>query len=132
LTFRPDPKPIRRPRSQIRIVNPAAIAAKTLSERACRACGVGLIRPNGHHLVPKGSPHFGDDVEANIIPLCGSGTTGCHGRVHDHDHAVLGAIGAALHDDEVAYVLDKMGVDEGSDWLMRRYRVIVPLPEEDE
>lgn len=29
------------------------------------------------HLVPKGLG--GDDVDDNIVPGCGSGTTGCHG-----------------------------------------------------
>lgn len=32
-----------------------------------------------HHLVPRSLG--GDDVRENLVPLCGSGTTGCHGLI---------------------------------------------------
>jgi hypothetical protein len=55
---------------------------KVFIEGECRICG---HVPSGHpldklnrmHVVPKGVG--GDDVIDNIVPGCGSGTTGCHG-----------------------------------------------------
>jgi hypothetical protein len=38
-----------------------------------------------HHV----SKHSRDDVEANLVMLCGSGTTGCHGRVELRDPETL-------------------------------------------
>ena len=38
-----------------------------------------------HHV----SRHPRDDVEANLVMLCGSGTTGCHGRVEARDPETL-------------------------------------------
>jgi hypothetical protein len=72
----PDPKPDRR------IVDRDAGRLKVWVEGECRVCG---HVPSGHpldtlnrmHLVPKGLG--GDDVDDNIVPGCGSGTTGCHG-----------------------------------------------------
>lgn len=65
-----------------RIVDPAAGRLKVVREGECRICE---RRPSGHpldflnrmHVVPKGLG--GDDVDDNIVPGCGSGTTGCHG-----------------------------------------------------
>lgn len=67
-----DPKPA------ARIVDPAAVARARLSGDECVACG----RPPGsvHHVIPRGEG--GDDVAANLVLLCGTGTTGCHGAHH--------------------------------------------------
>jgi hypothetical protein len=73
----PDLKPARR------VVDPTAGVEKIRREGRCRACGrAGLPIKDGGvlnraHLVGKGQR--GDDVDANIVPLCGSGTEGCHG-----------------------------------------------------
>jgi hypothetical protein len=109
------------PRSRRRIRKPEAVLRKLLSERECRACG--KPASNGHHLVPKGSPHFGDDVEDNVIPLCGSGTTGCHGRVHAWDMEARRAIGARLSESEVGYVRHRLGREAGDEWLRVGYGV---------
>ena len=106
-----DPKPARR------IVDPAAGRDKVLLEGRCRVCGRtwGLNRA---HLVPKGQR--GDDVDSNIVPLCGSGTTGCHGKLTDHSNGWL-VVAAILREnltpDERRYVLRK----KGADWLDRVY-----------
>lgn len=87
----------------------------------CAACG----RPasNAHHIMPRGSPFFGDDVAANLLALCGSGTTGCHGLYHHADPAVRARIGLALADrpDTIAYGLAKLGDGPGRDFLERHY-----------
>jgi hypothetical protein len=81
VTFAPDPKPAQR------IVDLDVGFDKIEAEAKCRACGKVLptVRQGGHpmmalnraHLVGKGQR--GDDVLNNLIPLGGSGTTGCHG-----------------------------------------------------
>ena len=43
----------------------------------CVICGG--IDISIHHILPRGQG--GDDVWENLVPLCGSGTTGCHGGV---------------------------------------------------
>jgi len=113
----PDPRPPRR------IVDPEAGKAKVAAEGECRLCG---HVPSGHpldslnrmHVIPKGQG--GDDVEDNIIPGCGSGTTGCHGLLtsrredphHPRDFTVADALDAMnrrLSDRERAYA-------EGKKW----------------
>jgi len=58
-----------------------------------------------HHVVARA--HGGDDVAANIVPLCGD----CHGRVTRHERAACVALAAALTDAEYAYVIGKLGED---------------------
>ena len=86
------------------------IAAKT---GPCRVC----VRPlaNGgtpayaphrvqfHHLVAR--VHGGDDVEDNIVPLCGD----CHGDVTRRAPHALASLSESLSDFERGYVLRKVG-----------------------
>lgn len=74
------------PKAPPRIRDRSALAAARLRFRACAACG----RTAGgiHHIVQRGSPHFGDDVIENLLGLCGSGTTGCHGAVHGSPYVI--------------------------------------------
>lgn len=131
----PDPKPERRPRRQIRTVDPDALAVARLSGDECASCR----RPpaNCHHVVPKGAPHFGDDVPGNIVLICGTGTVGCHGAIHGAPYVdgrgkrwteayVRAQIGITIRKrrpDVVAYVLAKLGDEAGRDYLARRYYV---------
>ncbi len=105
------------PRPPKRVKDSRAGKAKVEREGRCRVCGTrrGLNRA---HLVAKGQR--GDDVAANIVPLCGSGTAGCHGALTDHRRGwetVAGILRARLRPDELAYVLEK----KGQDWLDRVY-----------
>lgn len=68
-----------------------------------------------HHLVSKSLG--GDDVPNNLVPLCGSGTTGCHGDVESRDALALVRLRDALTEDELAYVI----VKKGADFLARYY-----------
>lgn len=116
-TAHPDPKPTPRIRDS------RAGIAKLRREGRCRACGqsYGFVNPldyplSRHHLV--GRDLRGDDVDANLIPLCGDGTTGCHGIYENREPGwleVAGAIRESLRPEELEYVLRVKGVD----WLAR-------------
>jgi hypothetical protein len=113
------------------VIDPEATTRKVLSDRECRCCG----RPasNGHHIVPKGAPWFGDDIEDNIVPVCGTGTTGCHGALHGNGYTdltgkrwtpeiVTHRIGERLRPEELAAVAQRFGgVVPAAEYLSRRY-----------
>jgi len=74
----------------------------------CRACGE--LEVSFHHIVPRSLG--GDDVPANLIPLCGSGTTGCHGEYETRGlkwRQVCAAIRETLTDVEHDYVVGTKG-----------------------
>lgn len=55
--------------------------------RRCLRCGEGVGGWSGgsrHHRRPRSHPWPGLHGAANLVLLCGSGTTGCHGWVHAH------------------------------------------------
>lgn len=96
----------------------------------CRVCGA-TLRPSLHHLV--GKDNFGDDVIENLIPLCGSGTTGCHGIYESH-HSGESMDGIRREWEEVADTIRRTLLDEeiryadrkaGDTYLERSYPLIV-------
>ena len=111
------------PSRRRRVVDP------TVTLRACltwRECPCGKPAATGHHVLAKSSPHFGDDVLENIVPACGSGTTGCHGRWENEDERALRQLGRHIRrrrPDVIGYVLWKLGETPGRDWLRRRLSV---------
>lgn len=86
------------------------VAAKT---GPCRVCvrpasnGHGFHVVTFHHLVPRSMG--GDDVEDNIVPLCGDGTRGCHGAVTQRASGALHALDLSLSEAGRAYVVGKLG-----------------------
>jgi hypothetical protein len=72
-----------------------------------------------HHLVQRGGRYGGADVAANLVPLCGHGTSGCHGLVESRDPSACRALVESLTDAEYAYAIQRGG--EG--FLERRYGV---------
>lgn len=69
---------------------PSPQVCRTVDRRdsyQCARCGVSLFTVAGSHHHRKrrsqSSPETVHNVE-NLILLCGSGTTGCHGWVHSH------------------------------------------------
>lgn len=129
-----DPKPERtRGNAAIRERDPQAVKLAALADRECASCG--RDGANGHHVLPKGSPWFGDDCVENTVNLCGSGTMGCHGAYHGSPYVdehgvrwtqavVAGAIGDTLklrRTDVIGYVLGKLGNVAGSMYLKRNY-----------
>lgn len=119
-----DPKP--RPR----IVDREASKRKLLRDPWCRSCR--RRATNCHHLLGKGG-RSGDDVEDNLIPLCGSGAHGCHGALHGNPYEAAGrrwtaldvrlAIGLTLRPSEYAHVVLTLSAVPAASFLERIYYV---------
>lgn len=71
-----------------------------------------------HHLYPRSQG--GDDVAVNLVPLCGSGTTGCHGRVEARDKEARAAVRANLLEGHKWYLTYKLGHGAPA-WLDKAY-----------
>jgi len=86
----------------------------------CAVCG----RSTGlslEHILSRGQG--GDDVEANLEWLCGSGTTGCHGRLENEDAETRRRFGRHLlrkRQDSIDYLRAKLGEVESVEWMRRR------------
>ena len=90
--------------------------------RSCALCGESFGTLSLHHVLPKGAPYFGDDLEENLVMLCGSGTTGCHGLIEATDSETCFALGEHLwreRPDTLAYIRVKLGQPAASAWLER-------------
>ena len=74
------------PKSPPRIVDREARRRARLRAEPCAACGG--VPSNVHHVIQKSAPYFGDDVPGNLLLLCGSGTSGCHGAHHGNPYEV--------------------------------------------
>lgn len=105
---RPNPRPARR------IIDQAAGRVKCGEGAECRLCGVRRLLER-HHLVPRSQR--GDDVDENIVPLCGGFTDGCHRLITENDPAALALLRGRLWPEEEAYVARKRGWG----WLEQRY-----------
>lgn len=114
----PDAKAAPKQRKPTRTIDRSATAKACLEWREC-PCG----KPSatGHHVLSRGQG--GDDVPANILPLCGSGTTGCHGLLENEDEKTRRMVGRWVkkhRPDTIVYVKGKLGDVAGRDWLKRR------------
>lgn len=153
MTFSPDPKPeFRKGNSRRRVEDTDAIRRAKIRHPHCAACG--KYGGNGHHVLPK--DRFGDDVEENIVVLCGSGTSGCHGAHHGSPYVVPVAttplvpppspitvrrdaewvnrkVGEHLYyarPDVIEYILGKLGEERGTVFLQDTYYLTIPTPQE--
>jgi hypothetical protein len=83
----------------------------------CRGCNTHLFLTL-HHVVPRSLR--GGDVAENLIPLCGSGTDGCHGAIQTRtpgwEH-VAARVRARFTPQELAYV----HLLKGPEFLERYY-----------
>lgn len=113
----PDPKPPAREK------DPDARKKARLAADACAACGRGGIPLNMHHVL-YGADGRHDDPN-NLLPLCGSGTTGCHGKLHAFDPDTLANVGAAIADRPgiIAFIVERLGEERGKGYLRRRYGI---------
>lgn len=108
-----DPKP--KPRER----DPRLLRTLHRQRRECALCGA-TGRLSLHHV----HRHPRDDVHGNLVMLCGSGTTGCHGAVEEGDRATLEALYwhiEAERPDTLAYLAAKLGGEERADAWLRRY-----------
>lgn len=105
-----------------RASSPSASTVATLYARAgrrCELCGgplSGLAGWSKHHRRPRGMGgtrvSWVNDV-TNLLLLCGSGTTGCHGRVESHREAAYEAgwlLRSGEHPAEVPVLIHARGV----------------------
>jgi hypothetical protein len=79
----PFPKPAKRVRlspAKWRALRDLVVAQEG---NRCAVCRGWFERMDGHHVYPRDLG--GDDNFFNVAPLCGSGTTGCHGLVTEGD-----------------------------------------------
>lgn len=62
-------------------MNPRELTRQRADDGMCEVCG---IRPatNMHHR--KNRSQGGRDTAANLLAVCGTGTTGCHGYITEH------------------------------------------------
>jgi hypothetical protein len=112
---RPDPRPPRRKKDA-----KARRRASLLADE-CVVCERSDVRLNQHHILYGRDGR--DDDERNFLSVCGSGTTGCHGRAHNGDHETLRKIGLAIatRPEKIAFVEERLGKTNGRDYLRRRY-----------
>jgi 5-methylcytosine-specific restriction endonuclease McrA len=109
------------PRPSKRIKDPALLRRLHLRWNCCALCGetqtyAGLSL---HHV----HKHARDDVEANLVMVCGDGTRGCHGAIEANDPVTLRLLGEHILDrrpDTIAYLQQKLGVPQADAWLERR------------
>ena len=97
-----DPKPPAR----IRATADEWVKLRTEKLGPCRVCQT-PFKPTLHHLLARSLG--GDDVADNLVPLCGSGTTGCHGLVEAREPWACSLLGQRLTAAERAYVAAKKG-----------------------
>lgn len=95
-----------------RLRDPEAMSAMHRAGGECLSCGRDARYCSIHHLL--GRAQGGDDVEANMVFLCGDGASGCHGAYHGNPYR--GDFGARFTHDTVAdsigrYLMHESGSD---------------------
>jgi hypothetical protein len=104
------------------IRNPDLLRQLHLRLRECLICGAtsnGYHRLSLHHI----SKHPRDDVEANLVMLCGDGIQGCHGGIEAGNRVIKKLLAGYVrrHPERMAY-LEQAHPEEGADnWLRRVY-----------
>ena len=110
---KPDPKPRKRYRATKQEWADMHLAFKG---SPCRVCGEPF--QSLHHALPKSLG--GDDVLVNLAPLCGAGTTGCHGLIEARHAATRAALRRNLTDANRWYLEYRLG-ERADAWLDRNY-----------
>lgn len=80
-------------------------------------CVCGETSPRSLHHVSK---HPRNDVRGNLVMLCGSGTTGCHGRIEARDPVTMRLLGehiVARRQDVVEYLIEMKGPLAAENWM---------------
>ncbi len=90
------------PKPQKRIIDKEVGYEKCRAERYCRACRNPWS--DRHHLVPRSLG--GDDLDANIVPLCNPCNLDFHLSPKGRE-TVGAAVRKTLSDDELGYIVSK-------------------------
>jgi hypothetical protein len=114
MSGKPDPRPEKRKRATRSEWVDVREAVTQRDGAACLLCG-GSQDLTIHHVVPRSQG--GDDIPANSVWLCGSGTTGCHGAIEARRPKMTALLRHGLPADVAEYVISK----KGWAWLERRY-----------
>ncbi len=108
-----DPKP------EPRVRDPELLRSLHRRWSECALCGTTRGRLSLHHVLKR--PR--DDMEGNLVMLCGDGTTGCHGKVEAHDTETLRLLRDHIEwcrADTIDYLDWRLGsLDRAADWLDR-------------
>jgi len=86
--------------------------------RSCALCGR-TDHLSLHHILK----HPRDDIEANLVMVCGDGVQGCHGRIEAHHgptEAALVNYILAERSDTVLYLRMTLGLDAAAEWIQLR------------
>lgn len=122
-TVRPAKAVTPQPKAPPRVIDPDAGRAKLRAEGRCRLCSRPghTVQLSRHHLIPRGQ--LGGDVDANLVPLCGHGSAGCHGDVEQYRNQARAKLRARLTEDEIRYVYRRMAQlgRNGEAWLDASY-----------
>ena len=109
------------PKSGARIRDPGLMRQAHWAFDECVICGG--IDISIHHVLPR--KQQGDDVWENLAPLCGDGTSGCHGGIENGTDSVCYAFGKYLlkeRKDTLTYLRKKLGSKEAvEEFLDRRF-----------
>ncbi len=105
-----------------RVRDPELLRRLHLRWRDCALCGTPIGRTRRlslHHIYR----HPRDDVEGNLVMLCGDGVTGCHGDVEARREEALADLRRVIEEerhDVIEYLDGKLGgLDQALAWLDR-------------
>src|SRR3990167_3600379 len=110
---RSDPKPAKRYRA-----SPAEwkYMRSLLLVEPCAICGG--RSESLHHIYKRGQG--GGDLLVNLAPVCGSGTTGCHGKLEARDPEALATLGHWVGAAFITYLASVLGdTDRAWAWVER-------------
>src|SRR5262245_43927781 len=122
----PDPKPAKRIRDEL--------VFELFHDQYWHCLHCGKVNVSAAHVISRGAG--GDDVMANLVPLCGGGSTGCHGAF-DNGHSYIGDFGQKITPEAVkasiaafirseegeahaAYLIAKLGPFGAEAWVQTR------------
>lgn len=110
MSGRPDPKP----RKRIREGKTWWQKQQRRKAGRCSLCRR-TTKTSWHHLVERSLG--GDDLEVNLIELCGDGTRGCHGDVTMRLRDARARLRRILNAQQIGYIIER----KGRDWIDTHY-----------
>ena len=104
------------PRPEKRTRDPEIFRKLHREAKECALCGIAPPL-EAHHVYPRSQG--GDDVRADLVLVCHS----CHERLTANDEVMRTLLGEhlmAARWDVMDYIEEKLGDEQGRDWLRRR------------